>query len=143
MVYALIPCAKSKIRRRTIARYLYWRSTLFRGTIRVAESRGQIPLILSAKYGVLRPDDAVEPYDETLRGASKEFRWAWSAKVLNQLADIVRPGEDRVVSYLSASYDEFLIPLLRGLLIDVEEPFKGMGIGQRLRWLSEQLGGPI
>jgi len=71
--HALISCSKSKGGHRDLARNMYV-SSLYRKSVMVAEGWGISFSILSAKYGLLNPDDMIEPYDLTLKGASKEFK---------------------------------------------------------------------
>lgn len=138
--WALIPCSKRKAGHACPAGEMYWPSALFRGAWRVAEVAGQTPLILSAKYGVLRPHHEIDPYDLTLRAACALVRRNWAAGVLGTFSWMLTPG-DRPVSYLGRDYAEFLLPALRERGFVVDEPLKGMSQGRRLQWFKEQLGG--
>jgi len=139
-VWALIPCTILKAGRPCPARELYWASPLFRGAWLVAESRGYQPLILSAKHGVVWPQQVLEPYDETLAGRPRYDRYAWAMRVLHRLTEIVSPQHDSVVSFLGQTYAEFLVPAMRDLGWRVEEPLRGLRVGERLRWFHQQLG---
>jgi hypothetical protein len=134
--FALIPCSKSKARVRCTAREMYWPSALFRGAWRTALERGEIPLILSAKYGLLRQGELIDPYDETLIGKPKPWRQQWSADVFVSLRRLLLPT-DRVVSYLGALYSETLVPEIRSLGIEVTEPLRGLTQGKRLAWFQQ------
>lgn len=61
----LLGCVKQKRERRAPARHLYI-SALWRGRRAYAEAGGQEWLILSAKHGLLDPDQIVAPYDVAL-----------------------------------------------------------------------------
>lgn len=136
-VYALIPCTKSKADHPCSAREMYWPSAMFRGAWRVAEGNEQQPLILSAKYGLLRPGHSIAPYDETLIGKRKSERDRWAQDVLASFMHGYLHQGDVIVSYLGAVYAETIVPALRRWGYTVEEPLKGMGQGKRLKWFKE------
>ena len=49
--------------------------------------------ILSAKYGLLNPDDMIEPYEQTLKTMKLDERQRWAGDVLLELArccDLIR-----------------------------------------------------
>jgi uncharacterized protein DUF6884 len=60
--HALISCSKSKGSHRDLARNMYV-SPLYRKSLMVAEGWGLSFSILSAKRGLLHPDEIIEPYD--------------------------------------------------------------------------------
>ena len=91
--------------------------------------------ILSAKHGLLRPDEVIEPYDQTLNTVSKAERQAWAARILVQLHPLVKPG-DRFVILAGARYQEYLTPGLKEEGYLVEDPLTGLRSGARLRWLK-------
>src|ERR1700719_800224 len=75
--HALISCSKSKGGHRDLARNMYV-SPLYRKSVMLAEGWGLCFSILSAKHGLLDPDETIEPYDLTLKGASKQFKLEWA-----------------------------------------------------------------
>lgn len=139
MIYALIPCSKSKARHPCTAETMYWPSAQFRGAYRVALAHHEQPLILSAKYGLLWPGSRIDPYDETLIGKLRAERSAWAMCVVWKLQQEVLQRGDTFVSYLGAVYAEFVVPALRERGYAVVEPLKGQGQGKRLQWFKEQL----
>ncbi len=80
----LVGCVKSKLSRPAPARELYT-SPLFAGRRRWVERTCEKWFILSAKYGVVAPEQVVEPCDETLGWMSREERRAWSRAVVTAL----------------------------------------------------------
>jgi hypothetical protein len=134
---ALIPCTKKKAKGPTWAYAMYWPSNLFRLMYRYATNHGYRPIILSAKYGMLLPDDVIEPYNDTLVGAPRKKREAWAVTVLGQLNALELAPGDEVLSLLSKPYGEFLLPVLRNEGLNVQEPLQGLGIGRRMAWLKE------
>lgn len=99
--HALISCSKSKGGYRDLARNMYV-SPLYRKSVLVAEAWGLPFSILSAKYGLLDPDQTIDPYELTLKGASKQFKSEWADKVDTQIRNsalrtkrlIVLAGDD-------------------------------------------------
>lgn len=139
-VYALIPCAKQKAAIPCAAWEMYWPSQQFRGAWQVAVARGEVPLILSAKYGLLRPDWPIEPYSETAKAWTPSQRARWGIDVWGDLRRFFHPG-DRIVSYLGMVYADALLGWVRGAGFHVEEPIRGLRFGKRLAWFKAQLQG--
>lgn len=110
-------------------------STWFTKARAYVESAGGRWFILSAKHGLLTPDDWVEPYNLTLADLRAPARRAWAQRVLHSLAPRIAPA-DRVVILAGARYREHLVPGLRARLVQVDLPFEGLGIGEQLRWLT-------
>ena len=92
MTVVLVACSKSKAPAAARARDLYT-GGLFRLSVRYAESRGLPWAVLSAKHGLLDPDQVVEPYSHSFSKSAREdkadegYRREWSAKVGAQLRE--------------------------------------------------------
>src|SRR6266481_3140972 len=81
----LLSCVKSKRAYRCKASYMYT-SPLFRKMMAYALSlKPKSVYILSAKYGLLRPDDIIEPYEQTLKKMSARDRQQWARTVITKL----------------------------------------------------------
>src|SRR5690348_13662048 len=80
---ALVGCVKKKRQVPTAAGDLY-QSELFR-KCRACAIKADRWYILSAEYGLLQPQQVVEPYDRTLNAMPKAERQAWASKVQGQL----------------------------------------------------------
>lgn len=93
--------------------------------------------VLSAKHGLLCPDDVIEPYETTLNEMGKEERQEWARQVFNRLRSIVRQA-DVVVILAGRRYREFLQKDLIDWCRRVEVPMEGLMIGQQLRWLDRK-----
>ncbi len=91
--------------------------------------------ILSAKYGLIPPEEVIEPYEQTLNAMAVAERRRWSGRVIEQLRARARIPE-RVVILAGARYREFLELSLNTLGVDVEVPMRGMRIGEQLSWLT-------
>ncbi len=80
----LVGCVKGKRHHAAPARNLYT-STAWKYRQQYAELHGHPWFILSAKHGLLGPDDWIEPYDMTLKTFSAPERREWSSRVLDNL----------------------------------------------------------
>lgn len=81
----LIACSKQKEAAPRPARQLY-KSQLFTKSLAYAEQRGADTIyILSAKHGLLGPNQVIAPYDETLSRQPRAERRRWAQRVLGQL----------------------------------------------------------
>ena len=132
MRIGLVGCVKEKATAATAAADLYT-SQLFRGRRRYVEQSCDRWYILSAKYGLLRPTDMVEPYDQTLDGAPRALRRAWASRVLNQLTTEVDDVRDCTFEvHAGMSYRDYgLVAGLRDLGATVEVPAEGLNQGRQ------------
>lgn len=76
--YCFLACTKTKTDGGGGARQVYGASRLFRAAYQWATVQGFEIYILSAKYGLLRPTDRIESYQQTLVGASAVSRTCWT-----------------------------------------------------------------
>jgi hypothetical protein len=131
----LVGCASVKLKRPAAARDLY-RSSLFRKASAHAEATCDRWFILSAKHGLLDPDDVIEPYDVRL-GANRRDTppiHEWAKRVLGQIESTVPdPASARFVILAGVQYRTIMFhePTWHW-----EVPMEGMGIGEQLRWLT-------
>ena len=131
MKIALVACAKSKLPHAAPASKLY-SSPLFQGSLAHAQRWGAERIfILSAKHGLVPASRRLAPDELTLTGMGSSARREWAAMVLHQLAKATDLGKDRFLLLAGEAYAEFLRPLLA----KVEEPLRGMAMGNRLRFL--------
>ena len=133
----LVGCVKSKLTVASPARDLYT-STLFVGRRRFVEASCDRWFILSAKHGVVDPDAILEPYDETLKTASRAARRAWSQRVLSALdAELGDISGLCFETHAGAEYLEYGVAdglLQRGAT--AHNPTQGMRIGEQLSFYS-------
>jgi len=83
----LVGCSRLKGSRRARAADLYI-SPRFKTRRAIAETLAVDYFILSAKHGLLSPDQLVAPYDEDLQTWPASARAAWGAKISRQLSSI-------------------------------------------------------
>jgi cytoplasmic iron level regulating protein YaaA (DUF328/UPF0246 family) len=131
----LVPCVSLKLNVPAPARELYV-SPLFRKARAYVLQQKRPWFILSAKYGLVHPDQVIDPYDLTLKSMGTADRWAEG--VMSQ----IRPrltGITSVVFLAGQKYREFLEPQFTQLGITVQVPMKGLSIGRQLSWLDRQI----
>lgn len=137
----LVGCVKSKQSHAAPAKDLYV-SDLFRKARQYAEATGQRWYVLSAKYGLLAPDEVIEPYELHLARASASYRRQWGITVAHQLLAASGALEGRVIEvHAGASYTDAIRSQLLSAGAQVVEPLAGLTLGQRLAWYSALSGG--
>lgn len=135
----LVSCVKTKLSRPAKAKELYV-SNWFRKARAYVEREGGVWRILSAKYGLVHPEDVIQPYEKTLIKMRVKERRAWAGNVLQALGPCFADA-DTVVFFAGERYREFLEPRLRSRGIGVDVPMRGLSQGRQLAWLGARLAG--
>ena len=131
----LIACASRKVQHRAKAPDLYV-SDLFRMSLAFARTlRPEALFILSARHGLVHPDDELDPYNLTLNTMPLAGVKAWSDIVFRQLQDRTTADADHFIFLAGDRYRRFLQPRLRS----TEVPMAGLGIGKQLQYLKRRL----
>lgn len=110
-------------------------SQLFRGFRRYAEANADEWFIVSAEYGLLSPEQVVEPYERTLNKMNKAERVAWGERVQRQLLGVL-PESAEVILLAGARYREGIEPFLRDRGFKVMVPLRGLSFGEQLQKLK-------
>lgn len=132
---ALVACCKRKLDHTARAKSIY-KSPLFVLSRRYAEAHcGRRWYILSAKHGLLSPDEIVEPYDTTLGKFNQKELVDWGEKVAIQIQGIREDADERILFLGGVRY---FWPFNERVRNPVDHLLGGMGIGMRLKWLREQ-----
>lgn len=126
----LVSCVSKKRPVICEAQYLY-QSAWFKLASEYAK-RFDAWAILSAKHGLLRPDEMVAPYDDFMGNKTSAQRKEWSALVAAQIEQAY-PCVAYIQILAGKAYRADLVPLLEAT---VEVPMEGLGIGQQLQWLK-------
>jgi hypothetical protein len=130
-----ISCVKSKRIYPCAAKDMYT-SPLFRRMFLYAQQlRPQMIFILSAEYGLLKPDDVIAPYEKTLKTMKTSERSAWAGNVLLRLREEANLQEDKFIFLAGAPYRENLVRHIR----HYEVPMEGLSFGRQLQWLTERV----
>jgi hypothetical protein len=128
----LLSCVKSKRSHRCRAWEMYT-SPLFRKMMDYAQSlKPKNIFILSAKYGLLRLDEMIEPYEQTLKNMKSAYKRLWAQGVLAELRKHCDFDADNFVFLAGAPYRENLAPHLK----HYEVPMEGLAFGKQLQWLD-------
>ncbi len=128
---ALVGCGKAKAPTAQPAKDLYV-GMLFKAARSYAELLCDDWLTLSAFYGVLAPEQIVEPYDRNLSAMRLVEREAWGHRVSSSLNARYRGLRVQYVGLAGAEYLEHLH--LNGA---IDRPLDGMGVGSRVRYLRD------
>lgn len=128
----LVACGKLKRSTACAAQDLYV-GDLFQKARAYAERRGSWA-ILSAKHGLVLPTARLDPYNQTLIGASPAVRTEWAALVARQLREDF-PNLTEVVFLAGRDYRYPLEALLSAAGIACSAPMQGLGLGQQKQWL--------
>jgi hypothetical protein len=127
---------KTKLDHPAAARDLY-ASPLYRGRRAYVEATCDRWFILSAKHGLVAPDDVLEPYEETLKHKSVHAKRDWAAGVLAQLTESVDIPGTLFEVHAGAEYRNFgLVEGLRRWGATVEIPTEHLGQGEQLEFYS-------
>jgi hypothetical protein len=139
----LVGCTKSKVAHAAPAGDLYLASPLFRGRREYVERTCDRWFVLSAKHGVVSPDQVLEPYDVRLAGAPTRVKREWTDRVLHELKE--RLGDVRGIEFeIHAGNDYWGFGLVDGLAArgaKVEIPTTGLSQGEQLAfyWGTQSL----
>jgi hypothetical protein len=136
---ALISCTKQKQNYSCEAQDMYKSSALFSKITKYVHLSGLDDwYILSAKYGLLKKNTVISPYDITLLNMKAVDRKNWAEKVF---ADIVKeiPSQSEIYFFAGEKYRQFLLPQLEEAKFTCYVPLKGMQIGEQLQYLSNQI----
>lgn len=131
----LVSCVKKKRAQKCVARNLYI-SDLFCKARRYTEASGCPWYILSARYGLVPPDQVIAPYEQTLNTMPVAQRRAWADRVAVQLAAAI-PDLAQVVFLAGKRYREFLTHYLVSRGVAVSVPMEGLLFGEQLSWLGQ------
>ena len=126
----LIQCTKTKRDGKAPAYLLYDESALFRKMWNYATLKGDRVYILSAKHGLVYPEQVLESYNEF--GLSEQQ----AERIATRL-----PKTDVVELVAGKQYTDPLTPELEARGYDVIEPFRGMKIGDRMSELDTKING--
>ena len=130
-----LSCTKTKRNVTCKARDMYT-SDLFVKSLAYAESLHPDKIyILSAKYGLLRLDQIIDPYEQTLAGAKGGTCKQWAVMVYKQmLKEGINFSEDALF-LCGENYRKYLMTKFP----NGEAPLKNLGIGMQKKFYAEKL----
>lgn len=141
MRYYLVGCGKAKRAEQSAARELYV-GNLFRAARAYVEAQESRPWwwVLSARHGLVKPDQRLEPYEQTMPTTVTGQR-RWASVVLTQLEQQLGRAalaEAELVLLAGSRYTDGLRGLLEACGVAVLEPLRGLELGERLSWFKRQ-----
>lgn len=145
ILVGLVGCGKKKIEtEKPVPAGELYTGNLFRNTMRFAIGHCQHVFIVSAQYGLLHPTQPVMPYEKKITDLCKGERNAWAIAVVRSLYGEMRGqfghnGDPlfRAIILAGAAYADLLHEELRWNRIPSCRPMRGLGQGQRMKWLSQ------
>ena len=134
----LVGCVKDKTAIPQAAKDLYI-STLFTGRRSYVEWSSDSWWILSAKHGLVHPDEVLVPYNVALKDVGRLARRSWSDQLLLVIDERIQPSRGDVFEiHAGAEYREFgLLDGLRDRGCLIEIPTERMRIGEQLRFYRQ------
>jgi uncharacterized HhH-GPD family protein len=137
----LVGCVKSKATSPAPAQELYT-SAMFHGRRAYVERSCDRWFVLSAKHGLVDPDEVIEPYDVSLKEQPVAARAQWARGVVTELERRVGPlGRFEFEIHAGSAYrDHGLVDALRRAGAGVSIPAEGMSQGQQLAFYATGAG---
>jgi hypothetical protein len=133
----LVSCSQQKLSHAAPARELYC-SPLFKLSLKYAESRCEKTYAISARHELVELDQVLEPYNTPLTKMTKQMRNAWGARVASKIFQ-AHPDQQ----FLLLAGVDYMLAIRYGTRHEnqkqIEDPLKGMMIGQRLSCLKSRL----
>lgn len=130
MLIGLVSCGKQKRNTPCCAKDMYT-GTYFLLSRRYVTTRTLVWGILSAKYGLLNPDDLIAPYDLTLSKVTIGERRCWCDRVKQQIETLF--GRPEIIFVGGGLYLEALNTF------NVVAPFSGLPIGKQMKAINHAL----
>jgi len=145
VLVGLVGCGKKKLEtEEPVPAGELYTGSLFRSTMHFAAQHCQRVFIVSAQYGLLDPAQPVLPYEKKITDLCKGERKAWAITVVRSLYDEMdgqfgHNGDPlfRTIILAGAAYADLLHEELRWNRVPSCRPMRGLGQGQRMRWLSQ------
>ncbi len=132
----LISCVKTKLDHPAKAENLYISDLFVKNLAFAKKLKPDYIFILSAKYGLLKLNDRIAPYEKTLNQMPVDERRVWAAGVISELRKYANLQQDEFIILAGDKYREFLLPYMCNYKI----PFEGLSFGNQLKALKKVLG---
>ena len=131
-----ISCTKKKQEHPCKAKEMYQASQWFRGGWKYAESLHPDEIyILSAKYGLLKPDDIISPYEQTLNAAKDAQIRKWSIMVAGQIQKAGINRSQKAIFLCGKNYRKYI----KNLFKNHSAPCSHMGIGKQMQFFNSEV----
>lgn len=134
MKVAIIACSSTKHPKHNVEAQNLYAGWTFESFKKLAQKEERW-YIVSAKYGLLRPNDKISVYDFMINQMTKTERILWGKKVIISLASECDLANDTFILYCPESYHKHFASYLK----NKETPVKGLGIGEQRQYLKNNL----
>lgn len=143
---AIIPCTNQKSNISGPAREV-WIGNNFQLTLAHAELWYDEVMVMSYKYGLIHPEDKIEPYDINIYYASAGDRLKWWITLRQQIIALAQrtekdsfPQPDLVAIY-TGNYEQERImrEFVRAGMRNVIIPWKGARVGERMQLVYDNV----
>lgn len=136
---ALISCCSKKLNVRSCAKDIYI-SPRFKLSLQYAKKLNPDKIfILSSKHGLVKLQDKLDPYNESLNDKDISEVKHWSHDVVNELSKVSDLQNTMFIFLAGERYRKWILPYLNSYRI----PLQGLKIGQQLKFLKEHLIGDL
>ena len=132
----LISCVKTKLDHPAKAENLYISDLFVKNLAYAKKLKPDYIFILSAKYGLVKLNDRIAPYEKTLNQMPVHERRAWASGMISELRKYANLEQDEFIILAGEKYREFILPYMRNYKI----PFEGLSFGNQLKALKEVVG---
>lgn len=93
--------------------------------------------MVSALYGLMPPDQMVQPYDVTLADLEPWERSQWASQTASAIVNHFG-GISEVECHMGSRYLSLLGNALSDRGVKVEAPLSGLEVGERLQWYKQR-----
>lgn len=117
---ALVACVKDKLNIPSKAIELY-NNEAFRTWIKDAQSKDVDQIyILSGKYGLLLPEEIIEPYDLNLNSQTDKYQFEWYRNVIKRLTELEDLNSTHFILYTNKTYYKGFVHEMKSFEIPYE-----------------------
>lgn len=127
--------SRAKLKTRALAENMFT-APLFKKARAYARSHSNYWYILSARYGLLKPGDLIDPYSITVDDLSDDDLFKLAQRVVQRLYRTPVTSNDHFTMLAKSTYCKVLAPVLAARSYSFSYPLAGKGIVQQLRWLK-------
>lgn len=135
----LVGCGAAKAPKASKAKDLYTGS-LFRAARKHAERLGAEWRILSARYGLVKPERVIKPYNQRMYCNALE-RVQWATAATTGLTWEMGGKDIEVIVLAGEAYADPICAVLESRGIICHRPLAGLTMGKRLQWFKAQAQG--
>lgn len=117
-----------------------WVGAHFQYTLAYVEEFFDRVLVMSYKYGLIKPTDRIESYDIDMRVAKPREHIKWWYKLKKQLNDLADNEPPQLIALFTGNFDRDRIirEFIKHGVDQVIVPWEGKGIGLRMQAVFDQ-----